>query len=662
MANWRPLSSDEIHILEQNHCQAEDWARVEVDPNFDATRIRSTSFSGTVQLGSNTGTLTINGINIHSGIHNSHIKDCRIGENVHISDVTGGLVNYHVADEVVIQDVYVLSAEPGTTFGEGTRINVMNEAGGRTVNLCRELNAQIAYLQAIPKHAQTFQRQLQNVMQHTSDIPSAGIIGHGARIKRCQSLKNILIGEHAIIEGVSELTNGTIKSCKENPTHIGMNVIMKHFIVAEGAEIGDGAILEHVYVGQGAKLGKQFSAEHSLFFANCDGFHSEANALFAGPYTVTHHRSSLLIAAMFSFYNAGSGTNLSNHMYKLGPVHQGILERGCKTGSSSYLLLESHIPAFSVITGKHMSNINIPDFPFSHLAEENGKSMLTPGKNLFSVGTLRDAEKWPARDRRKANLKRDMIIFDVFSPFTVEKMRSGKKILQTLYNETPRDQDVVSIGGVQIRRLLLRKGIKYYTLAINRYLLGTIIEHLEQKWMEDQNLKHVLESFECEPALQHPQQWLDVAGLLAPRERIDSLMEDLAQDRIGSIQALVTALRKIHNQYRKDEWEYICYAFKKEYNMTLDELSAPALLNYIDLWSEAASSLNALTLADARIEFGEFSKIGYGLNLDKEQRDKDFGQVRGAEDEHKVIQQLVQEAESIKKRTHKIKSALKRLT
>jgi hypothetical protein len=278
------------------------------------------------------------------------------------------------------------------------------------------------------------------------------------------------------------------------------------------------------------------------------------------------------------------------------------------------------------------------------------------------VGTLRDAEKWPARDRRKASLKRDMIIFDVFSPFTVDKMRSGKKILQTLYKETPKEQDVVSVGGIQIRRLLLRKGIKYYTLAINRYLLGTIIEHLQQKWMEDQNLKHVLGSFECEPVLQHPQQWLDVAGLLAPRERIETLIEDLAQERIGSIQALDAALRTIYHQYRKYEWEYICHAFEKEYNMTLGDLSGPALLNYIDLWSEAASSLNALTLADARIEYGEFSKIGYGLNMDTEQRDQDFERVRGSEDKQPVIQQLVQEAETIKTRTNKIKSALKNIT
>ena len=53
---------------------------------------------------------------------------------------------------------------------------------------------------------------------------------------------------------------------------------------------------------------------------------------------MTHHKSTLLIAGLFSFMNAGSGSNQSNHMYKLGPIHQGILERGAKTSSDSYIL------------------------------------------------------------------------------------------------------------------------------------------------------------------------------------------------------------------------------------------------------------------------------------------------------------------------------------
>ena len=61
--------------------------------------------------------------------------------------------------------------------------------------------------------------------------------------------------------------------------------------------------------------------------------------MFAGPYTVSHHRATLLIAGYFSFFNAGSGANQSNHMYKSGPVHQGVHLRGCKFGSDAYVLL-----------------------------------------------------------------------------------------------------------------------------------------------------------------------------------------------------------------------------------------------------------------------------------------------------------------------------------
>ena len=49
--------------------------------------------------------------------------------------------------------------------------------------------------------------------------------------------------------------------------------------------------------------------------------------------------------------NAGSGSNQSNHMYKLGPIHQGTLERGAKTTSDSYILWPARVGAFSLVMG-----------------------------------------------------------------------------------------------------------------------------------------------------------------------------------------------------------------------------------------------------------------------------------------------------------------------
>ena len=105
------------------------------------------------------------------------------------------------------------------------------------------------------------------------------------------------------------------------------------------------------------------------------------------------HKSSLLIAGMFSFLNAGSGSNQSNHMYKLGPIHQGVVERGSKTTSDSYILWPAKVGAFSLIMGRHVNHPDTSGMPFSYLIEHGNRSYLVPGANLKSVGTIRDAQK-----------------------------------------------------------------------------------------------------------------------------------------------------------------------------------------------------------------------------------------------------------------------------
>ena len=93
---------------------------------------------------------------------------------------------------------------------------------------------------------------------------------------------------------------------------------------------------------------------------------------------------------MFSFMNAGSGSNQSNHMYKLGPIHQGTLERGAKTSSDSYILWPARIGAFSLVMGRHVNHPDTSDLPFSYLIEEQNTTYLIPGVNLRSVGTIRN--------------------------------------------------------------------------------------------------------------------------------------------------------------------------------------------------------------------------------------------------------------------------------
>lgn len=654
-----PLDQSQIAALLAQGCSSHHWGSVHVSPDTDVSRFRNVTFIGTVRIGGNRGSVTIDGVERDCGIYNAAVAHCTVGDNVRIANIGSTISNYDIADNVCIEDVASITAESDAVCGNGVELDVVNEGGGRTVVLHNDMTAQTAYLQAMVKQDAAFSEKLSGlVKKKISASSSRASIGTHARIAHCGAIKSVTIGPHAHLHGTQFLENGTILSCKEHPTEIGEGVQARSFIVAEGAKIDSGAILDKAYVGQAVKMGKQYSAENSLFFANCEGFHGEAVSLFAGPYTVTHHKSTLLIAGLFSFYNAGSGSNQSNHMYKLGPVHQGVFERGCKTGSFSYVLLESHVGAFSVVIGKHYTNINTPNLPFSYIHEEEGTSKCIPGMNLFSVGTVRDGEKWPKRDNRKAPVKRDMIIFDVFSPYTVEKMRRGRDELLALSESTPKEKAFVMYGGVQINRLMLKKSAKYYAMAVTRYLTDKVCRRIEEALNSGGDWQKTVAGLKPASTLQQPDEWIDLSGLLAPRERLAGLRKQISSGAMESVDDVVKVLQGIYDRYAADEWQYVYESYKKEYGVDLAAITKEQAAAAIDEWQKSATSLQAMIQEDSKREFGAFAKIGFGITGTPEERESDFTAVRGSAETNGVVQKLAKEALDIPQRTERFKKLI----
>lgn len=648
-----------IQTLTAQGCSSPDWSVVHFSPHTDFSRIRNVRFIGNVQVGDNRQNISMEGVEQECGITNAAIANCTIGDHVRIANIGSVISNYTIEDNVVIEDVSSLSAEPETSCGNGVEVDVVNEAGGRGTILYNDLNTQTAYLQALMKHNDLFTKKLSALVAKTIERSSRRpVIGTHARVLHCGTIHNVSIGAYAYIHGAQFLENGTLLSCKEHPAEIGEAVQGRSFIIAEGAKIDSGAIIEKVYLGQAVKMGKQYSAENSLFFANCEGFHGEAVSLFAGPYTVTHHKSTLLIAGLFSFYNAGSGSNQSNHMYKLGPVHQGIFERGCKTGSFSYVLLEGRIGAFSVIIGKHYTNINTPNLPFSYIHEEEGASKCIPGMNLFSVGTVRDGEKWPKRDNRKAPFKRDLIIFDVFSPYTVEKMRRGRDELLSLSESTSKEKAFVQYGGLQISRLMLRKGAKYYSMAISRYLNDNVCRRIAEALTGKKDWAKAVSSLEPAGKLSLPNEWTDIGGLLTPGERLRTVEQKVIDDSYTSMDEVTGEFQQMFNSYRSDEWEYIYNTYKQEYTIDIASITKEQALTAIEAWYAAATSLHSMILEDSKREFGAFAKIGYGVDRSSDEMEKDFTAVRGTSETNSVVQKLASEVNGIKQRYGQFKTII----
>ena len=628
----RKLTSDEIKNLNDNGCTAEDWNKIYVADGFNTESVHNVNFKGEIS----------------------------IGNNVTVRDVNS-IANYIIEDDVVIQNVSSLAVEGETSFGNGIKLSVLNEGGGRELMIYDKLSSQIAYILVTCRHDPVLIEKLELIIEQYSASRKSfiGKIGKGSLIKNCGSIYNVWMDESARLDGVTHLNEGTIASSYEDPTVVGNGVIAKHFIIQSGSSITDNALLDHCFIGQGVKIGKQYSAENSAFFCNCEGFHGEAVSIFAGPYTVTHHKSSLLIAAMFSFYNAGSGSNQSNHMYKLGPLHQGILERGSKTGSFSYMLWPSRVGAFSVVIGKHYSNFDASEFPFSYINEESGKSLLTPAMNLFTVGTRRDSQKWPTRDRRKDSNKFDILHFDLFNPYIIGKILEGSQRMKELLEKASMEQEYVSYKGLHIKRLLLKTCIKYYEMAIKIYIGQELIKKISDE-PSFTGFNELLSSLKYDRTL-YSKKWIDAAGMFISKKDYDRLINSIKNDDLKDHQALNNTLSQLNAGYLNSAWAWCANLIEERLNKKIEELSREEVAQLISDWRDYIVKLNNMILKDAEKEFDQMSKIGFGLDGTEQERDKDFEIVRGKFDDNKFVVELRNESGIIFEKAVKIIDFIKSL-
>jgi len=633
---YLPLTPEAIKILKGNGCWSRTWSKVMVSKGFDPTRIAGTIFRGDVRIGRmDDHFIPRDGIRRYAGIFDANLHNVVVGNNCHISNINGWLSNLVLEDRVLIENVGSIVCQGETSFGNGHAIEVLNEGGGRELKITEKTSSQTAYLTALYRH----DPDLVTALDALADTYAASVhsdratIGEGTYIFHCQNIVNVKVGKGAVLRGVQNLKEGTVDSSLEAPTFVGDGVIAKDFIIQKGAHVSEGAMVHASLIGESTRIGKQFSSENSVMFSNSEGFHSEVCSIFGGPYTVTHHRSTLLIAGMFSFFNAGSATNMSNHMYKLGPLHQGILERGSKTGSSSYLLWPSRVGAFSAVMGKHHANFDTSDFPFSYVNEEHGQSTLVPGMNFFTVGTMRDGLKWPKRDGRKNKDQLDQLIFDVLSPYTGQKMIRGQKILQDLYAAAERGQEFVSHQGILIKRLLLKTCTRYYRMALEKYLGDVLSTRLAKK--ADADVQNLLKADPKGAAADS--EWVDVSGLLCAKPRLEVLLKDIKSGNVASLDQLQAALSSIHGHYDADAWNWVRHAIPTVFGFESDTLKKDDLKEVLEKWKVSSTKLLNMVEMDASKEFEGNVRISFGIDGFA---DPDFNAVRGEFHDNSFKKQL----------------------
>lgn len=657
--SYQQLTDKQIETLIAQGCSAADWTQVSVSSGFDAAQIKNTDFTGTVKLGDTTGTVAnINGILKNCGIYNATVADCTIADGVRIANIGVGISSYDISDGVCIENVGTMLTNKQAAFGNGVEVEVLNEGGGREVTLFNDLSVQFAYITCLHRYRPKLIAKMNSmVADFVESVKSdRGLVGKDAKICSTKEIIDVNIGDSATINGTASLINGTILSASDAQTTVGSDVAAKDFIIAEGSKVTGGAIIDKVFVGQGCQVGKQYSAENSLFFANCEAFHGEACSVFAGPYTVTHHKSTLLIAGLFSFYNAGSGTNQSNHMYKLGPVHEGKLQRGTKTGSFSYMMWPCQTGPFCVVLGKHTGTFDVSDFPFSHLeARSDGKCGMVPGLHLTTVGTVRDGAKWPNRDRRKGAVKRDILNFDVFSPYTVGKMLKARAELKELSANTEKTIEEVSLHGTMVRRPILRTGMKFYRTGIEMYLTEKVFAAIEKATAASANITDALA---VDANSVYSDQWIDLGGQLMAKDRLVAFEDAVEKGDINTVEAFVAQLNKIDQAYAADEWAWVAKAYEEVFGVAPANATTDDLLKAADAYLKVKGKFLKLVIADAHKEFDTLSQSGFGTDGSTQDIAEDFCQVRGTYEDNKFVIEMKQNAEDLRRRVEDLKSKL----
>ena len=588
MKEYRHLTDHEIESLKANDCWAQEWDNILVTDEFNAKRCHRVQFYGWARLGNSEGNIEVSdGFVKNCGIYNATLRNVTIGDGCLIENIGNHLNNVTIGDGCYISNVSIIETAGEPNYGQGHMIAVLNEVGEGNLLLLKELNSQLAALMVKHGDNKPLMVAIKRMVAESvaKSRPACSTIGNHVRVINTGVIINTIIDDGCQICGVSRLSNCTISSSLENPIVIRTGVICENTIIGGGSHLSGSVKLTDCFVGESCELENGFTAASSVFFANSYMSNGEACAAFCGPFTVSHHKSSLLIGAMFSFYNAGSATNFSNHAYKMGPMHYGYLERGCKTASGAYLLLPANVGAFSVLFGKLMYHPDTRDLPFSYLIAYGDTMYLKPGRNFATVGLYRDIRKWPKRDKRYQGEHRSVVNFDWLSPFTISEVLRGKKILENLRAASGDKVSTYNYHEYVIKAPLLHKGIKYYDMALRIYMGAVLKRHKP-----------------VPPASTDGEgNWIDLAGLLIPQSAEDLIIRDIIDGRLDTIDAVNARFKTLDSNYNELRWSWSYRIILDYYG--IDKLTDEAVERIHQDYVTARREWIALIREDAENEY-----------------------------------------------------------
>ena len=599
---WRNLKSREMELLIRNYNFCTNWDKFLVSDPFDPSLIRNSHFYGLVRIGSLRNVLLqYHDFCIPAGIRNSTIISCDIGNDVAIQDCSY-ISHYIINDCCILSRIDEMQTTNHAKFGSGaikdgeeenvrTWIEVMNEAGGRSILPFPEMLSADAFLWASYRDDTALAEALKNITkkEYGGARGSYGVVGAHTTIKSCHIIKDVYVGEWAYIKGANKLKNVSVLSSKEEPSQIGEGAEMVNGIMGFGSSAFYGIKAVRFVMGRCSVLKYGARLIHSVLGDNSTISCCEILNNLIFPVNEQHHNNSFLIACLIEgMSNIAAGATIgSNHNSRSndGEIRAG---RGFWPGLSSTLKHPCCFASFTLLAkGDYPYELNIK-FPFSLVSHNTGHDRLELMPAYFWMYNLYALERnsWKSQARDKRKIKKQRIETDYLAPDTAEEiiaalsqmeicMKSAGVTFEDAFDSSdpfpgaPAEDDPVPVQGLErsnrIAVLLKpRRARAAYRTMLLYYALKTLANYLEEKPELSYNA-FVREMTADNNA--RVSEWVNLGGQIVPAYRVDELRKRIREGELASWKDIHASYDEMAAAYplerARHAWEVYRY-LKKE--------------------------------------------------------------------------------------------------
>ena len=668
--SWRPLKQEEQEILIKNNNISSAWENFLVRDPFDPSLIHNSSFYGLVRIGSMRNVLLQHhDFCIPAGIRNSTIISCDIGDDSAVQDCSY-ISHYIIGDSCILSRIDEMQTTNHSKFGSGVLkegegenvriwLDVMNEAGGRSILAFPEMISADAYLWAGYRDDTLLVEALKNITQKEYGGPRGqyGVVGSHSTIKSCLIIKDVYIGEWAYIKGANKLKNISVLSSEDEPTQIGEGVEMVNGIVGYGCNAFYGVKAVRFVMGRFSTLKYGARLIHSVLGDNSNVSCCELLNNLIFPVHEQHHNNSFLIATLIQgMSNMAAGATIgSNHNSRAndGEIRAG---RGFWPGLSATLKHSSRIASYVLIVkGDYPNEINIT-FPFSLVGNNARLDRLEVMPAYFWMHNLYALERnsWKVKERDRRKIKRQRIETDYLAPDTAEEIISALMQMEALIKdpnckqELQDEDETLSIGTLEkLKRstvlLKPRRAMEAYREMLFYYSLKTLSSYL----MERPELSYAEFTALMKSGGPRLTEWVNLGGQIVPAFRVDELRDGIRRGDIDSWEGIHAFYDKMAASFPLDKalhsWEV--YSWLGASGTEADEphpLEDPRVFGkelekFIQLWKSMADQIYNTRVRDIN---DSFRSITY-------RNSEEMEQVLGKVDDNIFIKYIQEKSKSL---------------